>query len=63
MIKNQSYSFELALEYTLQHFADKQQKHRQKVKLTDIYSKYIQGEKYELKVKRLNTFYNQIGWG
>lgn len=63
MIKNQSYSFEMALEYTLEHFTDKQQKHRQKTKLTDIYSKYIQGEKYELKVKRLNTFFNEIGWG
>jgi hypothetical protein len=63
MIKNQSYSFEMALEYTLEHFTDKQQKHRQKAKLIDIYSKYIQGEKYELKAKRLNTFFNQIGWG
>lgn len=63
MIKNQSYSFESALEYTLNHFTDKQQKHRQKTKLTDIYSKYIKGEKYELKVKRLNTFFNEIGWG
>ncbi len=63
MIKNQFYSFEMALEYTLEHFTDKQQKHRQKTKLTDIYSKYIQGEKYELKVKRLNTFFNEIGWG
>ena len=62
MIKNQNYSFEMAMEYTLEHYTDKLQKHRQKTKLIDIYSKYIQGEKYEQKTKRLNTFFNAIGW-
>ena len=62
MIENQKYTFEVALEYTIEHYTNKQQKHRQKLKLTEVYEKYIKGQEYELKTITLDKFFNQIGW-
>jgi hypothetical protein len=62
MIRNQEHDFETALEYTLSHFEDKQAKTRMKKSLTKVYQEHIEVQPYVKKIKRLNTFFNAIGW-
>jgi hypothetical protein len=62
MIRNQEHDFEHALEYTLSHFDDKQAKTRMKKTLTKVYQQHIEVQPYVKKIKRLNTFFNAIGW-
>jgi hypothetical protein len=62
MIRNQEYDFDTALEYTLSHFEDKQAKTRMKKSLTKVYQEHIEVQPYVKKIKRLNTFFNAIGW-
>jgi hypothetical protein len=62
MIKNQKASFSEALEFTLNHFEDKQQKNRMKTKLTEIYNQQIRGQEFEKKVAKQSAFYSIIGW-
>lgn len=62
MIRNQEHDFEHALEYTLSHFEDKVAKSRMKKRLTEVYKQHIEVQPYVKKIKRLNTFFNAIGW-
>jgi len=62
MIKNQKASFYEALEFTLNHFEDKHQKKRMKIKLTEIYNQQIRGQEFEKKVAKQSAFYSIIGW-
>jgi len=62
MIRNQSYDFDTALEYTLSHFDEKNAKSRMKKTLTKVYKQHIEVQPYVKKIKRLNTFFNAIGW-
>lgn len=62
MIRNQSYDFDTALEYTLCHFEDKVAKSRMKKTLTEVYKKHIEVQSYVKKIMRVNTFFNAIGW-
>ena len=62
MIQNQKVSFERALEFTLGHYSDKQQKNRMKTKLTEIYNQQIRGQEFQKKVAKQSAFYSIIGW-
>lgn len=62
MIRVQMFNFETALEYTLDYFEDKVTKARMKKKLTDIYSEHIEQKNYVKKTKRMNKFFDSLGW-
>lgn len=63
MIKNQSYDYYEALEWTLKHFDDKQDKYRMKKRLEAIYEQNINGQIYEQKVSKSSSFFKDFGWG
>jgi len=62
MISNQNISFENALEYTLNHFEDKQSKYRMKKQITLIYETHINGKISEVKAKKFEQFFTNFGW-
>jgi hypothetical protein len=62
MIRVQMFNFETALEYTLEYFTDKVTKARMKKKLTDIYNQHIEQKSYVKKTKRMNKFFDSLGW-
>lgn len=62
MISNQNISFENALEYTLNHFLDKQSKYRAKKQITLIYETHINGKISETKAKKFEQFFTNFGW-
>jgi hypothetical protein len=62
MIKNQNFTFEYALEFTLEHFNNKVAKSRAKKTITQVYESKIQGNISEVRQRRLSNFYHQFGW-
>ena len=62
MISNQNISFQNALEYTLNHFEDKQSKYRMKKQITLIYETHINGKISEVKAKKFEQFFKNFGW-
>lgn len=62
MISNQNISFQNALEYTLNHFTDKQSKYRMKKQITLIYETHINGKISETKAKKFEQFFKNFGW-
>lgn len=62
MIKNQSYDYYEALEWTLKHFENKQDKYRMKKRLEAIYEQNINGEIYAQKTNNLSSFFKDFGW-
>ena len=62
MIKNQNMTFESSLEFTLNHFQNKQSKHRAKKQIIKVYESKIQGQISEVRQRRLSNFYTQFGW-
>lgn len=62
MIKNQNFSFEYALEFTLEHFNNKQSKYRMKKQIIEVYESKIEGKISEVRQRRLSNFYHQFGW-
>lgn len=62
MIRVQMFNFDTALEYTLEYFDDKVTKARMKKKLTSIYNEHIEKKSYVKKTKKVNRFFDSLGW-
>lgn len=62
MIKNQNMTFESSLEFTLDHFNNKQTRYRVKKQITQVYETKIQGKISEVRQQRLSNFYQRFGW-
>lgn len=68
MIQNQSLSFETCLHHVLSYFDDSKakdkatNKKRAKKLLNSIYEEYINGQISEIKAKKLDAFFTNLGW-
>jgi hypothetical protein len=62
LIKEKGVSFENALFHILEHQPKKTQRNRLKIVLTKVYQEQIEGEKFEVKSRSINTFFSSLGW-
>jgi hypothetical protein len=62
LIKEKGVSFENALFHILEHQECKVQRARLKKSLTAVYEEQIKGEKFEVKSKRISSFFDSLGW-
>lgn len=62
LIKEKGVSFQNALLHVLEHQECKVQRSRLKTSLTKIYEEQIQGQKYEVKARSMNSFFDVLGW-
>jgi hypothetical protein len=62
MINNQLYSIENAITFTINQYSDAMQKYRMKIKLNDVYSKYIATDIHINRVEKVNDALQKIGW-
>lgn len=62
LIKEKGVSFENALFHILEHQPKKQERSRLKTTLMKVYHEQIEGEKFEVKSRSINTFFSNLGW-
>jgi hypothetical protein len=62
LIKEKGISFNNALLHVIEHQECKVQRSRLKTSLTKVYEEQIQGQKYEVKVRSMNSFFDVLGW-
>ena len=62
MIKNQHMTIDSAIDFTLDHFEDRKVRSRVKKQLMEVYQAHINGQEYEKKAKRYNSFFDVLGW-
>ena len=62
LIKEKKVSFEHALNHILEHQDKRTERSRLKTALTKIYQEQIEGEKYEVKARSMNSFFSALGW-
>jgi hypothetical protein len=62
LIKEKGISFKTALEHVIDHQDCKVQRSRLKTALTRIYEEQIEGQKYEVKTRSINSFFDNLGW-
>ena len=62
LIKEKGVSFENAMFHVLEHQECKMSRSRLKTSLTKVYEEHIEGQKFEVKTKVANTFFESLGW-